>query len=397
MKNYKELFPVFSKNPNLNYLDSAATCFTPQTVIDKINEYYTDYPANTGRGFYEIGVRATKEYDDARKKIAKFINAEPEEIIFTSGATESTNMAAIMLLSGRLLNNNSNILLSPADHHSTILPWRQVSGEIKYFDIDENFDLVMPAGINPELIAISLVSNVTGGVVDVNAIKNIYSNSLLFIDASQAVGRIQVDVKNLNADMLCFSGHKMYGPHGTGVLYVKKELLNKLQPVNLGGGIVSKVNEKEISFINGPEAFEAGTYNIEGVIGLGVAADFINQIGIDNLFEHEKEIKEFLISELNKIDDIVLVHNSSKGSLGIISFFHKEIHAHDIAFGLAEKNICVRAGNHCAQMLHNNYVGNKSTVRVSLGIYSNMSDAQEFISELMNIVNIFQAPQKKSF
>jgi cysteine desulfurase/selenocysteine lyase len=395
MKNYKDLFPVFKNNPDLNYLDSAATSLTPQSVIDKVNEYYTNYSANTGRGFYDIGARATKEYEDARKKIAKFINAEPDEIIFTSGATESVNMAAIMLLSARLLNNNSTILLSPADHHSTILPWRQVSGEIKYFEIDKNLKLDSKSNISPDLIAIALASNVTGGVVDVKELKSRFPDSLLFIDACQAVGRIKVDVKELKADMLCFSGHKMYGPHGTGVLYVKKDLLSKLQPVNLGGGIVSKVNEKEISFINGPEAFEAGTHNIEGVLGLGAAVDFINSIGIDVIYEHENSVKKFLVAELNNIDGIQLVHNTGENALGIISFFHDEIHAHDISFGLSEKNICVRAGNHCAQMLHNNYIGNKSTVRVSLGIYNNMSDAQEFINELINIVNIFQSPQKK--
>lgn len=389
MANFKKLFPIFDSNKDLVYLDSASTTFLPEKVTNKINEYYTNYPANIGRGLYPISLRATDEYESARKKVAQFINADPEEIIFTSGTTESVNLAGIMLLSAGILNNNSLVLLSPVDHHSTILPWRQVSNNIEYFGTTENFEIEIN-NLIPNIIAIASVSNVTGGKVDVKNVREAYPDSLLFIDASQEIGKSKINVKESQVDMLCFSAHKMYGPHGVGILYVKKDLLAKLQPVNFGGGTVLKVDKKIMEFNSGPSKFEAGTRNIEGVIGLGAAVDFINEIDISNIQANERELKSLLLNEMKNINGIKIIHSFSNESSGIISFYHEKIHAHDLAFDLSEKNICVRAGNHCAQILHNEIISAKATTRVSIGLYNNANDVNSFVGELKNIITKYE-------
>lgn len=389
MTNFKNLFPIFDNNKGLVYLDNASTTFLPEKVIDKINEYYKNYPVNIGRGLYPMALRASDEYESARKKVAQLINADPEEIIFTSGTTESVNLAGIMLLSAGILNNNSLILLSPVDHHSTILPWRQVSNNIEYFEVSENFE-IEKNNLVPDLIALASVSNVTGGKTDVKSIREAYQDSLLFIDASQEIGKSKVDVRESQVDMLSFSAHKMYGPHGVGILYVKKDLLSKLQPVNFGGGTVLNVNKNMMEFTNSPSKFEAGTRNIEGVIGLGAAIDFLNEIGFSNIQENERKLKVLLLEEMKKINGIKVLHSFSDESSGIISFYHQKIHAHDIAFDLSEKNICVRAGNHCAQILHNEIIDAKATTRVSIGLYDNENDIFSFIEELKNIITKYE-------
>lgn len=385
MKDFKKLFPVFDNAKDLVYLDNASTTFLPEKVIDKINEYYKNYPVNIGRGLYPMALRASDEYESVRKKVAQLINADPEEIIFTSGTTESVNLAGIMLLSAGFLNNNSLILLSPVDHHSTILPWRQVSNNIEYFEISENFG-IEKSNLVPDLIAIASVSNVTGAKLDIKSIRNHYQDSLLFIDASQEIAKNKIDVKDSQVDMLSFSGHKMYGPHGVGILYVRKDLLSKLQPVNFGGGTVLNVNKNVIEFTNSPSKFEAGTRNIEGVIGLGAAIDFLNEIGFSHIQENERKLKVLLLDGINNINGIRVVHSFLNESAGIISFYHEKIHAHDIAFDLSEKNICVRAGNHCAQLLHHEIIDAKATTRVSLGLYNDEHDIFSFIEELKNIL-----------
>ncbi len=388
--NVRNDFPMLKQD--IIYLDNGATTFKPQCVIDAINEYNTNYTANAHRGDYTISFKVDVAFEKARNTIAKFINAEREEIIFTSGATESLNMISRGFFEN-LLEPNDEILLTKSEHASNVLPWfllaKKTGAKINYIDLDETLHVTMDNVIkaitpNTKLIAIAAVSNVVG---DERPIEDIVKyahtkNIFVVVDGSQSVPHKKTDVKKTDADFLVFSGHKMCGPTGIGILYGKKELLESMEPLNLGGGMNESFdNEDEVYLKELPHKLEAGTPNISGAIGLGAAAEYLMNIRMENIDDYEKHLKSYLIDKLIKIPYIDILNLESDS--GIVSFNLDGIFSQDVAFYLNKYNVCVRAGNHCAKILKS-VTGVKNTIRVSLYFYNTESEIDDLIELLSN-------------
>jgi len=383
----KSHFPILKNNPNLIYLDNAATTLKSKSVIDSVSEYYSDYSANIHRGMYPMSEKATKVYEDTRLKVANFINASPQEIIFTKSATESLNYTANFIAQ---IEDNPKILLSDSEHHSNILPWLRFK-DINYLKLSDDFMIDFQEDDSTyDATSVSLASNVTGNVLNEEELLKLRENTkYLSLDACQFIAHKKIDVAKLDCDFLSFSAHKIFGPTGVGVLYVKKEILDKLRPVETGGGIVSEVSKGNIEYKNDVVRFEAGTPNIAGVIGLGAAVDFINK---EKLYDSDKDLKILyskLKTELKQIENIKVFGSVSSNSLPILSFSHNKIHPHDIADFLGKKNICVRAGNHCTQILHRDVFGVNSSVRVSLSVYNDDEDVERFLKGLREAIEFY--------
>jgi len=381
----KKEFPIFRNQPDLVYLDNAATTQKPLQVIDSIVNYYSNLNSNVHRGLYPLAEKASQEYEKARKEIAEFINAEPEEIIFTSGATESLNTIANSI--GSLINHDHlKILLTELEHHSNLVPWQQISKSIEYLPITQNFQINYNHKFSRndfDVLAYTLVSNVTGTIVDSKQLRDNFQAKYLVCDASQAPGNMKIDVKEMNVDFLAFSGHKIYGPMGIGVLYGKKELLQKMNPYKTGGGMIREVKRDSSTWADLPEKFEGGTPNVEGAIGLAEAIKFIKSIGYEQIQKHNLELRNFALEKLNTLAGIKIYHpNIGQIAAPVISFSIEGIHPHDIADFLGKQNICVRAGHHCTQILHRETFQIPASVRVSLGVYNDENDVDKLASSL---------------
>jgi len=378
--NYKNLFPIFKNNPDLHYLDSGATALKPQVVLDKMMEYYTEYSANIHRGLYPMSERATAEYEAAREKVAKFINAKTEEIIFTSGTTDSINLVARAMN----LKKEDEVVVEIEAHHSNFVVWQQLA-TIK-FEVTKN----------TKVLAITHVSNVLGQINDIKSTieqaRKINPDILVVVDGAQAVAHMPVDMKDLDGDFYAFSGHKMYGPTGVGVLYGKQERLKEMMPMRMGGGMIKEVYIDETTWAEGPEKFEAGTPPIAQVIGLGAAVDFINSIGFEEIQKHENELTEYLLGELEKIEWIKVL-GTNENRIGVVSMYSNDKRvgtSHDVADILGSKfNVCVRAGHHCAMPLHTKLGIETGTTRASLGIYNTQEDIDELIKGLQEVWTTF--------
>ncbi|MCA9386972.1 aminotransferase class V-fold PLP-dependent enzyme [Candidatus Dojkabacteria bacterium] len=388
IKTIKKQFPIFN-NQNIVYLDSAATTQKPSSVIDSISEYYEHFNSNVHRGLYPLATKSTEVYENSREKIAEFINADPDEIIFVSGATEALNGLSRSLILSGLLTKNSQITLTQLDHHSNILPWQKLTNkDIDYITVNNDyvFDLEQIKSIKTDLLAFPLVSNVTGTIFPTDSLNEF--KGITVADATQAVGHIKVDVKKMNIDFLVLSGHKMYGPMGIGVLYGKKKLLEKLPPFNVGGGMIKQVEEQDYVPSSGIEKFEAGTPNVADAYALSKAIDFIQQVGIDKIIEHENYLKGIFLKELESMDNISIFH-SRQNSTGVISFSHNSVHAHDIAQYLGDNGVCVRAGHHCTQILHKYRLNIPASVRVSFGIYNNRDDVEKCLNLIKASIKLY--------
>jgi len=403
MKNYKNLFPIFKNNPDLHYLDSAATSLKPQVVLDKMMDYYINYSANIHRGLYPISERATEEYEKVREKTAKFIGAKKSgEIIFTSGATDSINLVA----NGWGENNlkeGDEIVVSIAEHHSNFVLWQELAKKRKLVFQISDLSFSEKITKNTKLLAINHVSNVLGTINDIKSIikkaRTINPDICVVVDGAQVVAHISVNVTDLDCDFYCFSGHKMYGPTGVGVLYGKVDRLVQMNPVRFGGGMIKTVDLYNSTWADIPEKFEAGTPPIGEVIGLGVAIDFINEIGMENIMVHEKELIEYLFGKLKDIKwiNILGLQNLAKLSerIGVVSMYSNDKRvgtSHDMADILGRKfNVAVRAGHHCAMPLHTKLGIETGTVRASLGIYNDKNDIDELIKGLKHFYKIFNS------
>lgn len=389
----RHYFPIFNHYPGLVYLDNAATTQKPGQMIDAVSTYYTKYNANAHRGLYKLADTSTTMYENARRNVAAFINAEPEEIIFTSGATESLNIIALSLQKSKIIPNKPTVLLSSFEHHSNLIPWQQIHPErIDFIDIVDDYQLSQDYKSHNtaySIAAFSYVSNVTGTILPVSELVDTHRKAFTVIDASQAVGHMKVDVKEINCDFLVFSGHKMYGPQGIGILYVKNELLQKLQPVLTGGGMVREVSTDKSTWTQSPHNFEAGTPNIAGAVGLSAAIDFINQIGFKNISQIEEEIHSYALAALSSISGITLHHPKLHTSAGVISFSFEHVHSHDIAEFLGARDICIRAGHHCAQPLHTGVLQVPATARMSIGMYNTKSDIDAAVRSIQDAVELF--------
>ena len=388
MTEYRYDFPMLRND--IIYLDNGATTFKPDVVINAITDYYKNYSANAHRGDYTISYKVDVNYENARKKVADFINADFDETIFTSGSTESLNMIVNGFFKN-LLEPGDEVLLTKSEHASNVLPWFKLAKEngiiINYIDLDENLHVTMENVINAitektKVISIAGITNVVGDERPIDEIcKFAHANDIfVVIDGAQLVPHKKVDVKKSDMDFLVFSGHKMCGPTGIGVLYGKKEFLEKLEPINLGGGMNESFdNENEVYLKELPARLEAGTPNIAGAIGLGAAIDYLNKIGMNNIFQYEKKLKTYLIDKLIKLPYIDIINLESDS--GIVSFNIDGIFSQDVAFYLNKYNICVRAGNHCAKILKSE-TGVKNSLRVSLYFYNTYEEIDKLVELL---------------
>ena len=386
---FKGDFPMLNKD--IIYFDNGATTFKPNSVIDAMDDYYKNYTANAHRGDYGISLKVDMAYEDVRDKVKDFIGAEDrEEIIFTSGTTDSLNMIANGFFKN-LLEAGDEILLTTAEHASNVLPWFKLANEIgvvvNYIPLDSTFHVTLESvkrSITPKTKVISL-AEITNVIGDVRPIKEIcefaHKNNIFVVcDGAQSVPHKKTNVKEMDVDFLAFSAHKMCGPTGVGVLYGKKELLEELIPTNFGGGMNESFDSPSEIFLKElPTRLEAGTPNIAGVIGLGAAIDYLNQIGMDNISLKETELKKYLISKLDKIKHIDIVNGEAES--GIVAFNVDGVFPQDVAVYLDKYNVCVRAGNHCAKILKN-ALGVKNTVRASLYFYNTKEEIDDFVELL---------------
>lgn len=394
IKTIRNDFPMLKNNPDIVYFDSAATSLKPQCVIDAVNNYYTRYTSNIHRGDYDISFVTSKAYEDTRKLIKEFINAEDEkEIVFTSGDTESLNTVCYGYMETHLKKGDV-ILSTQLEHASSILPLYRVcektGAEFKFIDLNENGSFNLDKYIdcftkyNVKFINLTYVSNVLGYINPIKEIVKIAHehNALVCVDGAQAVPHIKVDMKDLDVDFFTFSGHKMIGPSGIGVLYGKLNLLDETEPLMLGGGANARFdNCGNIILKKSPYKFEAGTPNIEGVLGLGKAVTYLKEVGMDNIHEYDKSLVEYAIDELSKLDNVVIYNLDSKASL--VTFNVKGVFAQDAATYLNKNGICVRSGNHCAKILHN-IIDATETIRASIYFYNTKEEIDKFVEVVKN-------------
>lgn len=397
----KQDFPIFKHNPSLVYLDSAATSLKPSSVIGKLVEYYQKYPASVGRGIYDIAQRATEEYEATRKIVACFINAEQEEIIFTRNTTESINLLAYTL-GEKIIKKNDEIIISIMEHHSNFVPWQQLAirkkANIRIIDINNQgyLDLSLKKIVNKKtkIVALTYASNVLGTINNIKKIteqiKKINPNTIIIIDAAQAVPHVPINVKKLGIDFLVFSAHKMLGPTGVGILWGKKNRLNKMPPFIFGGNMIREVSIKKTTLESLPYKFEAGTPSIGEIIAFKNAILYFKKIGFKNILEYERKLIKYSMDRFKKeFNDTIKILGPKKiqDRVGVISFTFKNYHPHDIAQILSEQNICVRAGHHCAMPLHTRLKIPAST-RISFYIYNTKSDVDKLIIGLKRVNKI---------
>ncbi len=400
MNNIKKDFPLL-ENENITYLDSGATTQKPIQVIKAVEEFYQKYNANPHRGAYSLSVEATEQYENTRTKIAKFINAKHrEEIIFSKNATESLNLIAYSYGLDNL-KKDDEVIISIMEHHSNLVPWqkmtKQTGSKLNYMYINENYEITdeeIESKITDKtkIVGITHVSNVLGTINNVKKIIK-YAHkkgAVVIVDASQSIPHMKIDVQDLDADFLVFSGHKMLAPLGIGVLYGKREILNKMTPFLMGGDMIEYVYEQETTFAPLPNKFEAGTQNVEGVIGLGAAIDYIENLGYNKIQEIEHEVISYARQELSKLDYLTLYTTpNEENHSSVISFNINGVHPHDVASILDSEGVCVRSGNHCAQPLMR-FLGIDSTCRASFYIYNTKDDVDKLVKALDKAYNIFK-------
>ena len=392
----KKKFPIF-KNSNLIYLDNAATTQKPSVVLNKVNKLYKEANANVHRAIYDLGNKSTKLYEDSRKKVADFINANSEkEIIFTSGATESLNLLAYSI--GKNIREGDQILISEMEHHSNIVPWqllaKSTGAKINYIPISKNGELDLTNtkkyfNKNTKIVSITHMSNVLGTINPIRKIAEMSHKvgALFIVDGAQGAPHMEVDIKKINCDFYVFSGHKMLAPTGIGVLWGKYKLLDDMEPFMGGGEMINKVTLEGSTWNEVPYKFEAGTPNFAQAVGLGAAIDYLNQIGIKSISDHEKELTKFALQKLKKINSIK-IHGNANNRGGVISFNINKIHSLDLAQFLNEENIAIRVGHHCAQPLLAK-LGESSTARISFYLYNDNSDIEKFYKALKKIHTYF--------
>ena len=401
MKNYKKDFPIFQNNKNLIYLDSAATSQKPEFVLDAMDKYYRNYNSNVRRGLYPIAEIATKKVEEIRKKVAKFIHANPEEIIFVRNTTEAINL---VMNSWAYTNVGCEDIVCTTimEHHSNFVPWQLFAHdgycEFRVIDIDSNGELdttdLLKKTKKAKLLAITHVSNVLGTINPIKEIikkvKNINPDIKVLIDGAQTVPHMKVDIKDLDCDFYVFSGHKIMASTGIGVLFGKKKILEDMNPFLFGGEMIKTVSIEKTTFADIPYKFEAGTPDIAGIISLGAAIDYLERIGMDKIRNHELKIMNYAIKKMIKIKGITIYGPMDLNiRSGVISFNLNGVHAHDVAQVLGDMNICIRAGHHCAMPLHKR-LGISASARISTQIYNTKDDIDKFIEGLIKVKSMFK-------
>lgn len=392
-------FPALEQRINgrpLVYLDSAASAQTPTVVLEAMQRCYLEYHANVNRGAHTLAGRATRAYDDARAAVARFINATPGEIVFTSGCTAAINLVAWTL--GETLSAGDEIVVSALEHHSNLVPWqalcRRRGALLRVIPVDERGELELDAyaallGPRTRLVAVSEVSNALGSVNPLGEIVRLAhaAGALVLVDGAQAVARRSVDVRALAADCYAFSGHKLYGPFGIGVLYARRALLDSLAPHFTGGGMVEQVSFERSSFKAAPERFEAGTPNLAGAVGLAAALEYLGSFDRAAVERHDRALVQRCDAELTRIEGVRLV-GTARDKLGVCSFVVDGIHAHDVSTVLDHEGIAVRAGHHCAEPVMDRF-GVGATVRASFGIYNTEGEIEQLAAAVAKAKELF--------
>ena len=393
IKSIRNDYPIFQKkwaNGSFCYLDSAATSQTPIQVIDAVAEYYSDYNANVHRSIYAIGEQATRAYESAREKVSQFIGAEESRsVVFTRGTTEAINLVAYAW--GRHnLKKGDEILITEMEHHSNLVPWQLVARDMGAtlktipFRMDGTLENVETYfNENTKIVSVIHQSNVLGTVNPVDEIISLAKSvgAVTLIDAAQSVPHSPVDVSSLECDFLAFSGHKMLGPTGVGVLYGKLNLLEEMEPFLTGGEMIREVTFEKSTWNDVPWKFEAGTPSIAQVIGLGSAVDYLSEIGLDKINAHETAISNYAVEKLNEIDEVTIYGNPPKRG-GVVTFNLHNIHPHDLAQLLDKEGVAIRAGHHCAQPLMDK-LGVTATARASFYLYNDLEDIDKLVAALI--------------
>ena len=398
IKNIRKDFPFFESS-TLAYLDNSATTQRPRQVVEALEDYYYHHNANPFRGLYQLSIDSTDMYEDARKKVASFINAASQEIIFTRNASESLNLIAYSL-GDMILSEGDEIITTVAEHHSNMLPWRlaaerhgavvhyldcELEGELAgTFSVDKLESLLTP---RTKIVALTGMSNIFGRLVDIKQITAVAHavGAYVVMDGAQSVPHSMTDVKEVDVDFLAFSGHKLLSPMGIGVLYGKESILSKMPPFLSGGEMIEYVSLEDVTYAKLPHKFEAGTVNAGGAVALAAAIDYINGIGLKEIEERELYLTGYA---LDRIQDIPHVHilgsEKAEDHHGILTFKIDNVHPHDVAAIFADNDIGVRAGHHCAEPLHQ-FMKIPSTTRASLMFYNTEEEIERFIEVLKNI------------
>jgi cysteine desulfurase / selenocysteine lyase len=402
MKGIRKDFPIFKKNPKLIYLDSGATALKPQTVVDAVSEYYSEYSANIKRGIYTISEKATEEYEKARATVANFIGAETKEVIFTRNTSESINLL-MYSLGTNIVGKGDEVVVSIMEHHSNFVPWQQLcqntGATFKIVNLDKDYHLSKDGNLSKgivtkrtKILALTHVSNVLSTVNPVKEIvaqaKKINPKIIVVVDGAQAVPHLKVDVKDLGCDFYAFSSHKMLGPTGIGVLWGKKNLLEEMEPFMFGGDMIAEVRLDGTKFAEVPDKFEAGTPAIAEAIGLSAAVSYLQSVGLQNIHEHEVKLAKLYKDKLsNALGNKIAIYGPRVPETGILAFTIDGIHPHDIASMLNEDSIAVRAGHHCAMQLHT-ALGLTGTMRISLNVYNTEDEVDKVVASLVKTVNL---------
>ncbi|WP_085991445.1 cysteine desulfurase [Oceanobacillus senegalensis] len=396
----REMFPILDQEVNGNplvYLDSSATSQKPLPVIQAVDEYYRNSNSNVHRGVHTLGTRATDRYEGSREKVRSFINAESTaQVIFTRGTTTSINYVAYGYARS-FLQPGDEIVITPMEHHSNIIPWQQAAkatgATLKYIPLQEDGtihleDVQDTVTSNTKIVAVTHMSNVLGTINPVKEIASIAheNGAIIVVDGAQGAPHMKVDVVDLDCDFYAFSGHKMCAPTGIGVLYGKRELLEKMEPVEFGGEMIDFVDLYDSTWKELPWKFEGGTPIIAGAIGLGAAIDFLNEIGMDNILEHDKRLAAYAMERMNTIDGISIYGPQERGAL--VTFNLDDVHPHDTATVLDSEGIAVRAGHHCAQPLMK-WLDVTATARASFYLYNTEDDIDQLVEGLLKTKEYF--------
>ncbi|MGN8645310.1 cysteine desulfurase [Gracilibacillus sp. HCP3S3_G5_1] len=396
----REQFPILNQEVNghpLVYLDSAATSQKPISVIESLEAYYRSDNSNVHRGVHTLGTRATDQYEGARDKVKSFINAiSTEEVIFTRGTTTALNMVAYGY-ARHVLQEGDEIVLTEMEHHSNIIPWQQAAkytgATLKYIPMEADGTITLDAvrstvSENTKMVAVTHVSNVLGTINPIKEIAQIAheNGAVIVVDGAQSVPHMQVDMQDLDCDFYAFSGHKMCGPTGVGVLYGKKALLEEMEPVEFGGEMIDFVDLYDSTWKDLPWKFEGGTPIIAGAIGLGAAIDFLSDFGMDNILEHEKQLTKYAQEKLSEINGLTIYGPKERG--GLVTFNIEGVHPHDTATVLDAEGIAVRAGHHCAQPLMK-WLDVTATARASFYLYNDESDVDRLVKGIQRAKEYF--------
>lgn len=403
-KKIKSDFPIFKNYPRLVYLDNASTSQKPQVVIDAVSDFYTKYNANIRRGIYKLSGDASKKYEEVRDKIAKFINAQASEIIFTKNTNEAINLISQGFAKSNFKKGDI-IVISEMEHHANIVPWirlkEEIGIELYYIPLTLDFKLdykkIATSGIDfskIKLVSITYASNVLGTINPIKEItayfKGLGINASFCIDAAQSIAHVPINIIDLGCDFLVFSSHKMLGPSGVGVLWAKNEILEQMSPFLFGSNMISEVRKDSFSLADIPSRFEAGTANLEGVYGLGAAIDYLINIGMENIFRYDQFLSQYGLEVLSKIEGLKIYGpQTTENRLAIFSFALGGVHPHDIAQILDEENIAIRSGHHCAQILMDR-IKEAATARASAYIYNCPEDIDALVKGIKRVKKILK-------